>query len=214
MKSSCILVSSHLNSLAKEEVALKTLTSLKESGLPIILVGNFPINTSLQEIADYTLNIKENPKVNRFLEVFKNNQRELLPDYGFAHLHQISKGFYLCEALNYTYVYHFNYDVNIDKENLTKFLYKGLSKDFTWFSWGADGINLNLFSISTKEFLNIIPPLFPFYKKNLPLPRISPNWYAEKFAKRAFEINDIKFPSPSDENIVYSLGWSENSFGI
>jgi len=208
MKSSCILVSSHLNSLEKEEIALKTLTSLKESGLPIILVGNFPINTSLQEIADYTLHVKENPKVNRFMVIQNGGKRKTLPDHGFAHLHQISKGFYLCEALDYTYVYHFNYDVNIDKENLTKFLYKGLSNDFTWFSWGDDGINLTLFSLPTKEFLNNIPPLLSFYRKNIDLPGITPDWYAERFIKRAFEINDVKFPPPFDGNIVYSLDWN------
>ena len=55
MKNNCILITSHLNSKHKIDVALEQLNLIKSvSNLPIIFSSNYPIPKDIQKISNYS----------------------------------------------------------------------------------------------------------------------------------------------------------------
>lgn len=196
---SCILITSHLNTLEKELIAIQNLKSFQDKGFPIIFVGNYPISPLIQSLSDYTLNIKENPKCNRVL--LCNGKK--LPDYGYAHLHQIDKALNLCQMLGYDYVHHFNYDVAIDKENFDILINKGSKGDFLCYQWSHNGIHTARFSIQPTMFSEVVSPLLHYYKNDNPPPTIDKEWIAEVFFSWTFKHNNIKITPQEKTSIKF-----------
>lgn len=204
----CILVTSHLNTFTKESIAVQNLQRFQNKGFPIIFVGNHPISSLIQSLSDYTLNIKENPTVNRFL-TFKGQTK---PDYGYAHLYQIDKGFQLCKMLGFDYIHHFNYDVAIDEENFKASVNKGSKGNFICYQWGnqTNGISSSRFSIKTLDFLNTVSPVLHFYKNGNP-PGIDEGWICEVFLKWAFTHQGVEVTPQGKTAIKFkhlSTEWS------
>lgn len=193
----CILITSHLNSFKKEEITIQNLKFFQDKGFPIIFVGNYPISPLIQSLSDYTFNIKENPKCNRVL--FFDNRS--LPDYGYAHLHQMGKAFNLCQMLGYDYVHHFNYDVAIDEENFNILVDKGSKGDFLCYQWGHNGIHSSRFSIQPSLFLKVVSPLLHYYKNDNPPSTIDDGWICESFFKWTFTHNNIKV-TPQEKTAI------------
>ncbi len=190
----CILITSHLNTSNKVGVAHKLVGFLQDKNLPIVFVGNFPIPIKIQSQVDYTLNIKENPQVNRIL-TFKGKSN---PDYGYAHLHQIGKGFMLCQSLGFEYVHHLNYDVIFKENDFNNLIEKGKEGKPVVYDWGpSNGFATNCFSFKTKNYLDSVEKNLYFYRNGNP-PNIDPSWFCEIFFKWALEYSGIKLSTTKD----------------
>lgn len=193
----CILITSHLNTSNKIKVALDLLAFLKDKNLPIIFVGNSPIPIEVQSQADYALNIKENPKINRI--VYFNGKST--PDYGYAHLHQIGKGFTLCQSLGFEYIHHLNYDIVFEEKEFGSLVKKGKEGKSIVYPWGpSNGFATNCFSFKTKDYLNSVEKNLHFYQNGNP-PGIDPSWFCEIFFKWVLEYSGTKLSII--ENIKY-----------
>lgn len=190
----CILITSHLNTPDKIKVALDLLAFLKNKNLPIIFVGNFPLPTEIQSQVDYTLYIKENPKANRV--IYFNGKST--PDYGYAHLHQIGKGFKLCQSLGFDYIHHLNYDVVFEEKDFNNLMEKGKEGKPIVYGWGpSNGFATNCFSFKIEDYLSSIEKNLHFYQNGNP-PGIDPSWFCEIFFKWALEYSNMKLSTIKD----------------
>lgn len=190
----CVLITSHLNNSGKVEAAHNLIDFLQDKGLPIIFTGNFPIATEIQAQVDYTLHIKENPKINRVIHFNGKSS----PDYGYAHLHQIGKGFMLCQSLGFEYVHHLNYDVMFEESDFNNLIEKGKEGEPVVYDWGpSNGFATNCFSFKTKTYLSSVEKNLHFYKNGNP-PNIDPSWFCEVFFKWALEYSSIKLFTTKD----------------
>lgn len=200
---SCILITSHLNTDIKHNIALDLVKYLSfNTDLPIIFVGNFPIDKTIQEHTEYTLYLKNNPTTRYKREITWNNNTSW--DYAYAHQVQMIEGFNICKSKGYDYVYHFNYDVSLDKNNLHKFLYEGKEGKFIYFPWGPDAISTALYSIKTEEFLRAIPPNHHYYYNENP-PGINENWFGEVFFKWAFLYSNVYDSLKNFSTVKYDM---------
>ena len=184
----CILITSHLNESYKEQIALELLDFLSDKNLPIIFVGNYPLSQKIQSKSDYILYVKENPKTLFNRQLFFNGKN--VNDYGYAHLHQIGKGFLLCQSLGFEYIHHLNYDITFTEENFTKLIEKGKLGEPIVYSWGPSAFATNLFSIKSQDYLNSIEKDLHFYQNENP-PNISGGWFCEVFFKWALNRNNL-----------------------
>jgi len=212
--SPCILVTSHINNSEKIKIAHKLVDFLQDKKLPVIFAGNFPIPIEIQQKVDYTLNIKENPRPNRYavfwelvdpkIEWGENLYAEFVEwDYGYAHLHQILKAIKLCQSLGYDYVYHLNYDIELSEENFYKFINRGEKGDPLFFPWGeGEDYNFatNIFALPCNTYVNSIEPVLNLYKEGtVNDPNLKEGWFCESFFKWAIEkYSNQKFPHTQD----------------
>jgi hypothetical protein len=181
---SCILITSHLNNDKKIQVAIDLLNFLKENmNLSIVFVGNHSITKEVQEKTDYTLFENKNPfTITGRLLCFGGKCN---PDHGYAHLSQILTGFKFCRGLGYEYIYHFNYDVVIEKLELDRLIEMSKSENFLYSRWGNNGISSAFFSIKTNELIEALEPNLHYYYNENP-PGITPDWFCETFFKWSF----------------------------
>lgn len=203
----CILITSHLNSQHKTDIALKFIEFLKTKSLPIVVAGNFPIPIEVQKEVNHSLFINENPMVNRISYAWKHLPSNAFGeglrgitsnvDYGYAHLHQTLSGFKLCQSLGYDYVYHLNYDASLTDEEYDKML--NTTKDYVpmIFPWGEGAISTACYGFKTTDYIEALKPRMHYYANcNPPLP---PNWFCETFFKWVLE----------DSGIIEGVGMSE-----
>jgi len=196
---SCILITSHLNSSHKIEIALNLIQSLKDKSLPIVVVGNFPIPTEVQKEVTHSLFVNENPMVNRISFAWKHlppnalgeNLRGITSntDYGYAHLHQTLKGYKLCQSLGYDYVYHLNYDASITDEEYNKMITTTQEYTPMVFPWGDDAISTACYGFKTTDYIDALEPRMHYYANCNP-PRPS-GWFCETFFKWVLDDSGI-----------------------
>ena len=191
----CILISSHLDTPVKLNVALELLDFLKISDLPVIFTGNFPLPIEIQEKCDWTLNIKENPPTKKIRHT--RWEGKLYTCWGYAHLHQITNGFLLGKSLGFDYIHHINYDINFKEEDFNKIIEHGKDYKPLVYNWGNDGFATNLFSIKTQDYLDSIVDKLHYYFNENP-PGIKKGWICETFFQWALEQNNI-YPTPTTD---------------
>lgn len=195
----CILITSHLNSPEKRNLALENLKFFQNKSLPIVLAGNFPLAPELQKEADYTLFINSNPILGRISYAWKmlppntfgENLKGIISsqDYGYAHLDQTLKGFKFCQSLGFDYVYHFNYDTFIDDQEYDRMLSSTQKYTPMIFPWGDNAISTATYGFKTSDFIKALEPRMHYYANcNPPLP---PNWFCEVFFKWVLEDSQI-----------------------
>lgn len=181
---SCILITSHLNTPEKVEIADNLIKDLKQkTELPIILVGNYPLSLSLQHKVNYSLYTDYNPTAKNPRYIVWQGRSSL--DYGYAHFTQILTAMKFIQNLGFEYAHHFNYDVVLEEGEFDRLIEKGSNGDFLYYAWGNDGISTSFFSIKPKEFINTIEPNLHYYDNGNP-PGIRDNWFAEVFFEWAF----------------------------
>ena len=191
MLNSCILITSHLNSPDKEQIALGLIDFLKDKNLPIIFVGNYKIPESIQEKVDWVFYTKENPSINRHMHVwhqlpfdpkFKTNIA--YKDYGYAHLLQTYRGFKLADNLGYDHVIHINYDMGFPDNAFQTVLDEIKTNPNLVMWWGEEnsqnGYATNFYCFNIKDFISMSDRYLHFYKNNNP-PGIRKGWYCEPF---------------------------------
>ena len=160
MKNNCILITSHLNSKHKIDVALEQLNLIKSvSNLPIIFSSNYPIPKDIQKISNYSYYDKRNELTDfRMLFFWDLLQKDdtmgteaklmtRVVDHGFAHLNLMKRGGEFCKMLGYDYMYHFNYDVFLTKDNLETYIKYCEDKNNVFFEFkrfdDADSIDIS-----------------------------------------------------------------------
>lgn len=121
------IVTSHLNSQSKIEIAIELLLKLKEQGRKIIMVGNYPFTKEVVEQCDYCFYVRENP-IAGFYRVFHSvdarfniNRKytiSVVEDYGPAHMLLMKRGFEIARNLGISEAIHLNYDVDPNSEIL------------------------------------------------------------------------------------------------
>jgi hypothetical protein len=219
---SCILITSHLNDPYKEKVALELLDFLQDQELPLIFVGNSPFSKKIQSKSDYTLNIKENPRGTRFTTAWYQIPSNVLDmecrlnkssaDYGLAHLHQTLIGFKFCKSIGYDYVYHLNYDMDLQPEAFNEFIHKGKLGEPLFFNWGREeNAATNIYALKSEDYIDALEPKLDLYKNESEyLSTILPeDWFAETFFRWVMEdyykeklkiTTDIEFTSKVSHN--------------
>lgn len=204
---SCILITSHLNNPTKIRAALSQLEFFKKENnkLPIIYVGNFPIPDIIQHFPSvkachYT---DDNPNTlnNRHMTI-PNKGR--IMDYGYAHLSQMLLGFNICKAMQYDYVYHFNYDVVLEPGEYDRLLEISKNYKFLYHPWGEDNISANLFSLPTQKFIDAITPNAHYYFNENP-PGIKNGWFFETYLKWVFLYSKTYDSLEDYSNIKHNL---------
>lgn len=192
----CILITSHLNNGRKREVCKELLGFLKQFNLPIIHLGNYSIPEDLQAQTDYTIFMEDNPKIDRTINVWRSLPEDIglgpnlkgwtiVPDHGAAHTLSHLRGFLFASSLGYDYVYAINYDVKIAKLDMLEMIKQSTNYKPTCFidkhiANPEEGMSMNLFSISTNEYIEMCQSHLPYYlENNLP----SNDFYPEKFTR-------------------------------
>jgi hypothetical protein len=200
---SCILITSHLNNDAKIKIALDQLKFLKENtNLPIIYVGNYVLPTSIQELADYSLCIKENPTTISNRTLYWNGRQSM--DYGYAHLHQQLLGASLARAYKFEYLHHLNYDVILEKEHLNQLIEVGNTGEFQYHKWGANGISTAKYSIKSSELTLVLNTTLHYYYNENP-PNLGGGFIAESFFKWAVKHTGLYESLEDFSNIPHKL---------
>ncbi len=211
-----------MNEPYKEQVALELLDFLSDKNLPIVFVGNYPLSQKIQSKSDYTLNIKENPRGTRSTIAWYQIHPSTLgmdcrlvrleADYGVAHLHQTLIGFKFCKSIGYDYVYHLNYDMDLQPEAFDKFIHKGKLGEPLFFNWGREeNAATNIYALKSEDYINALEPKLDLYKNDSKgLDQILPvDWFAETFFRwvmkdfyqEKFTITtDIEFTSKVSHN--------------
>lgn len=207
----CILVTSHLNTSFKTSTAQKLLTTLSKDNLPVILMGNYPLPSSLQHLSDYSFYIKENPiphnrQFTRYWTLtgqagLGKNLRSYSKtvDYGYSHLYQTYKGFQLAKSLGYTHVIHLNYDMEITTPQLQIIKEKILTTPNIVFPFGVT-YTTNLYCFNTDDFILTMKNNLDSYLKN----KIPQEWLCENFFKWALENESI--PLVLEKNLIIKEG--------
>lgn len=192
----CILITSHLNNERKREVCERLIDYLKKFNLPIIHLGNYTIPEVLQSKTDYTIFMKDNPKIDRTINVWRSIPESLglgsnlkgwtiVPDHGAAHTLSHLRGFLFASSVGYDYVYVINYDVKITEVDMIEMINQSKNYRPTCFidkhvDNPEDGMSMNMFSISTSEYIKMCKKYLPLYLNNK-LP--SNDFYPEKFTR-------------------------------
>ena len=173
---------------------------LKDKNLPIIFTGNHPIPVEIQEKSDWTLNIKENPTTKYFKKIYYDGEWSW--DYGYAHLHQIGKGFLLGKSLGFDYIHHFNYDISIKEDDFNTLVERGKESKPIVYYWCPHSLATQFFSIKTQDYLDSIEENLHFYLNenppNVGISGIKDNWYCEVFFKWALDYNNISYVETTD----------------
>jgi len=178
--SSCILISSHLNSPYKVSTAIKNIKNIKNlSNLPIVFVGNYVIPKEIQTLVNFCFYQSHNSTINRFTfnqvstpknnGLFDDNSLFVVKyrDYGYAHLEQIYNGMKLVESLGFNHVIHFNYDIEVNDISFTK-LKKllSLNKNIFFKRLSQDGFETHSFCITTSKYINLWEKYHINYRNN------------------------------------------------
>lgn len=204
---SCILITSHLNTIEKVRAAITQLEFLEKENnkLPIIYVGNYPIPDIIQHFSQvkechYTT---DNPTTrNNRIMVIKG--KGSIIDYGYAHLSQMLLGFNICKTLGFDYVHHFNYDVILEKGEYNRLLEKSKDYKFLYYNWGEDSISTSFFSIPTQKFIDAVAPNTIFYYNENP-PGIRNGWFFETYFKWVFLFSKTYESLEDFSDIKYNL---------
>lgn len=216
MSKRCVLITSHLNTNEKINVALNTVNFLKEKNIPIIFVGNYQIPEEIQKNCDWVLFTKENPTVNRRMNYWYITPKidkfgrqlkvnYIHNDYGYAHLLQIYRGFKLAKSLDYDYVIYINYDVVLTDEIWNTF--EKITQDesnlvhgrYTYTKYRERIIINNeyetlLFCFKTNDLIHVLDKSLDFYKNsNPPEQPESWNWVCETFFKWMIDRSNINY---------------------
>ena len=227
---SVILITSHLNNSEKIDVCRKHVNELKKfTNLPIVHASNFYVDESIQQLFDYTV-IKKNKKSNRHAIAWdiiniQNTNYKLIKkasDHGFSHVDLMLYGFKICKILNFDYVYHLNYDIELNEEEFKKFINNGSGKNEKFYTYNLINNNIrittNIFSIKVNDFINAVKPKLEIYRKGLDngLFGLKSGWLAEEFFEWIFnsyygytvEKNYINYDD------VIKGDWDEHKFKI
>jgi len=225
-----ILITSHLNSSEKIDTIKKHVNKIKKfTNLPIVHASNYYVNEEIQELFDYTV-IKKNEKSNRYSIAWDTvdidgktyNLTKTAQDHGFSHIDLMLYGFKVCETLSFDYVYHLNYDVELDKENIDEFINNGLEKTNRFYSYKEINndirITNNIFSIEVNEFINAVSSKLEIYRSSLDnnLFGLKSGWLSEEFFEWIFNsyygynvnINYINYDD------IIKGDWDEHKFNM
>lgn len=227
---SVILITSHLNNSEKIETIKKHVNEIKKfTNLPIVHASNFYVNEDVQELFDYTI-IKKNEKSNRYgmawsivnIQNTKYKLTKLSSDHGFSHVDLMLYGFKMCKLLNFDYVYHLNYDIELNEEEFKKFINNGLDKNEKFYVYNLINNNIRItttiFSIKVNDFINAVESKLEIYRKGLNnnLFGLKKGWLSEEFFEWIFNsyygykvnINHINY------NDTINTDWDEHKFKI
>jgi len=189
---SCILFTSHLNTPEKIDTAHMAVSNIKkETDLPIIFTGNYPIPISIQQQVNYSLYTDKNPIAKKPRIVSCGDAHTI--DYGFANFTQILLGMEFCKSLGFDYAHQLNYDVFLEDGEYDRLIEKSKNGDFLYYPWGDDGWNgicVEFFSIKTQEYIDIIKPVLHYYDNNNP-PGIREDWHGEWFFEWACKFSNL-----------------------
>lgn len=204
---SCILITSHLNTIEKVRAAITQLEFFEKENnkLPIIYVGNYPIPDIIQHFPQvrechYTT---DNPTTRNNRRLVVRN-RGTVTDYGYGHLSQMLLGFNICKTLGFDYVHHFNYDVILEKGEYSRLLEKSKDYKFLYYNWGEDSISTSFFSIPTQKFIDAVAPNSIFYYNENP-PGIRNGWFFETYLKWVFLFSKTYESLEDFSDIKYNL---------
>lgn len=174
----CIIITSHLRNEDQIKITKQLLLDLDQmfkSEVDILMVGNAPIPTELQELATYTFSIKDNPidpaqpyiYVYHPVPVFGNEDNVEMCNLGYiggvnyfwAALDQIKKALQFAIGLKYEYAHVINYDTdihtnpfylrrqeNIEHKECVVSWNTLLGKELNFISFIDFGVNLLLFN--------------------------------------------------------------------
>jgi len=189
----CVVITSHVNNKMKVECALNLIKFLKGKDIPIVFVGNYYIPVEIQKECDWVLYTKENPKLNRYLNVWRDISNlekygrtlrfiQTYVEWGYAHLLQVYRGFKFIESLGYNYGIHFNYDVEMNDERWDQILSKVELGDNLVTAWSGNAFATNLFCMNVGDLIPAMETNLNYYRDRNP-PDIDPDWYCETFFK-------------------------------
>jgi len=139
---SCILIISHLNEQFRIDTAINQIKLIrKNTDLPIVHVGNFPIPKEVQELCNYTFYDERNYLLEEPLVYWsllgdddilgKNIKLTKFGQFnhGFAVVFLILSGIKFCEMLGFNHVFQMHYDSFMDDQDFKYFLDKCESKN-------------------------------------------------------------------------------------
>lgn len=216
MNKRCVLISSHLNTNEKINIALNTVNFLKEKNIPVIFTGNYYIPEEIQKNCDWSFYTKENPTINRGMnswyttpnvETFgrKLKVNYISHDYGYAHLLQIYRGFNLAKSLNYDYVIYLNYDIILTEENwntIEKLTEDNRNLVHGRYSYTEHGetiiidneVEAHIFCFKTDDLIHVLGQNLEFYKNSnqQDQPEVF-DWVCETFFKWMVDRSNVKY---------------------
>jgi len=169
MKDHVIVINSHINNKAKEDILIDCIKQLKKTGIDIMISSHTRISPEVLDLVDYYVFDKDNPMITSHTDFYfwKNKQIEIqiktpLSAHSYTALKNVKNAVHFAKALGKKYFYHIEYDcvisdedvdtlVNFPKENKGHLGYF----DIYNLSPGHRGVSMLFYYSEVDSFINI-----------------------------------------------------------
>jgi len=189
----CVLITSHLNSNKKWQKKSQWVFYTQEN----------------PKVTRYSHIWRVSPHINKFNKCLKYNY--ILPDHGYAHLVQIYRGFQLADTLNYDYVIHLNYDIELTDLIWEKIV--GATENFENLvrPWGDQCFATDFFCFKTAELIEVFNESISYYE-NLNPPNIKDDWICETFFNWMINRSGVSYKLLEDSLNVSNIFANDSYF--
>lgn len=170
MKDHVIVINSHINNKAKEDILIECIKQLKKTGIDIMISSHTRISSEILDLVDYYVFDKDNPMISSHTDFYfwRNKQIEIqiktpLSAHSYTALKNVKNAVYFAKSLGKKYFYHIEYDCVISDEDVDTLL--NLPKenkghlgyfDIYNLSPGHKGISMLFYYSEVDSFLNIV----------------------------------------------------------
>jgi len=169
MEDHVIIINSHIDNKAKEDILIDCIKQLKKTGIDIMVSSHTRISPEVLDLVDYYVFDKDNPMIKDVTDFYfySNPQIEIqiktpLSAHSYTALKNVKNAVYLSKSLGKKYFYHIEYDciisdtdvdtlINLPKENKGYLGYL----DVYNLSPSYKGISMLFYYSEVDSFLNI-----------------------------------------------------------
>ena len=169
MKDHVIVINSHINNKAKEDILIECIKQLKKTGIDIMISSHTRISSEVLDLVDYYVFDKDNPMITSHTDFYfwRNPHIEIqiktpLSAHSYTALKNVKNAVYFAKSLGKKYFYHIEYDCVISDEDVNTLLNlpkenKGYLGHFDIYnlSPGHKGVSMLFYYSEIDSFLKI-----------------------------------------------------------
>jgi hypothetical protein len=169
MKDHVIIINSHIDNKAKEDILINCINQLKKTGIDIMISSHTRISSKVLDLVDYYVFDKDNPMITNATDLYNWRNDNIvfktktpLSSHSYTALKNVKNAVYFSKSLGKKYFYHIEYDciisdtdvntlINLPKENKGYLGYL----DVYNLSPSYEGISMLFYYSEVDSFLNI-----------------------------------------------------------
>lgn len=181
MKDHVIVINSHIDNKAKEDILIQCINQLKKTGIDIMISSHTRVSSEVLDLVDYYVFDKDNPMIRDHTDFYfwRNPQIEVqiatpLSAHSYTALKNVKNAVHFAKSLGKKYFYHIEYDCVISDDDVNTLLNlpqenKGYLGYFDIYnlSPGHKGVSMLFYYSEVDSFLKIsqIPDTVEEYTK-------------------------------------------------